>query len=159
MFVSSMFGIVKKTAIVIDSISKLAQPSLETIVITGRHHKSVNEEDFPFSGFKNENAFKIIRALWKKEKLESEVLNSNDEETEQAEKGSRSLDEASMEINLFNAEKVETEKQKMLEIVLPCSVDQFYSFFLADDAAIYSRKKHLEIKKATNVVATSWKKN
>lgn len=48
-----------------------------------------------------------------------------------------------MEINLFNPEKVETEKQKMLEIVLPCSVDQFYSFFLADDATVYSRKKHL----------------
>lgn len=71
-------------------------------------------------------------------------MNSNDEETEQSEKGgSRSLDDASMEINLFNAEKVETEKQKMLEIVLPCSVDQFYSFFLADDATVYSRKKHL----------------
>jgi hypothetical protein len=77
MFVSNMFGIVKKIAIVIDSISKLSQPSLETIVVTGRHHKSATEEDFSFSGFKNENAFKIVRALWKKEKLESEVLNSN----------------------------------------------------------------------------------
>lgn len=48
-----------------------------------------------------------------------------------------------MEINLFNPEKVETEKQKMLEIVLPCSVEQFYRFFLADDANVYSRKKHL----------------
>lgn len=71
MFVSNMFGIVKKTAIVIDSISKLTQPSPETITITGRHHKSNTEEEFCFSGFKNENAFKIIRALWKKEKLES----------------------------------------------------------------------------------------
>jgi hypothetical protein len=54
---------------------------------------------------------------------------------------------------------VETEKQKMLEIVLPCSVDQFYKFFLADDANVYSRKKHLEFKKATQVVATPWKPN
>ena len=114
MFVSNMFGIVKKIAIVIDSISKLSQPSLETIVVTGRHHKSISEEDFSFSGFKNENAYKIIRALWKKEKLESEVLNSNEEETEQSEKGSRNLEDGNIEINLFNAEKVETEKQKML---------------------------------------------
>jgi hypothetical protein len=59
---------------------------------------------------KNDNAYKIIRALWKKEKLSSEVLNSNDEEIDQSEKssGNRSLDEASMEVNLFNPEKVET---------------------------------------------------
>lgn len=48
-----------------------------------------------------------------------------------------------MEVNFFNPEKVETEKQKMLEIVLPCSVDQFYNFFLADGANVYSRVKHL----------------
>ena len=104
MFVSNMFGIVKKTAILIDSISKLTQPSPETIVIAGRDHKSLQEEEFTFSGFKNDNAFKIIKALWKKEKLSSEVLNSNDEEVEQSEKsgGNRNLDEASMEVNFFN---------------------------------------------------------
>ena len=47
----------------------------------------------------------------------------------------------------------------MLEIVLPCSVDQFYSFFLADGANVYSRVKHLEVKKATQIVATPWKQN
>jgi hypothetical protein len=64
-----------------------------------------------------------------------------------------------MEINLFNPEKVETEKQKMIEIVLPCSVDQFYNFFLADDATVYSRKKHLEVKKSTQIITTPWKQN
>jgi len=39
-----------------------------------------------------------------------------------------------MEINIFNPELVETEKQKMVEIILPCSLDQFYRFFLADNA-------------------------
>ena len=64
-----------------------------------------------------------------------------------------------MEINLFNPDKVETEKQKMLEIVLPCSVEQFYRFFLADDASVYSRKKHLEFKKGREVIPTPWKQN
>jgi hypothetical protein len=30
---------------------------------------------------------------------------------------------------------------------------------LADDAAVYPRSKHLEFKKATNIVVTPWKKN
>jgi len=39
MFVSNMFGIVKKTAIVIDSISKISQPSADSISIFGKAHK------------------------------------------------------------------------------------------------------------------------
>ena len=48
-----------------------------------------------------------------------------------------------MEINFFNPEIVETEKQKMIEIILPCSVEQFYTFFMADNATLYSKKRHL----------------
>lgn len=40
MFVSNMFGIVKKTAITIDTISKITQPSNDTIKITGKDSKS-----------------------------------------------------------------------------------------------------------------------
>lgn len=78
MFVSNMFGIVKKAAILIDSITKITQPSIEIISILGKDSRNQHEEEFIFSGFKNDNAYKIIRALWKKEKLSSEVLNAND---------------------------------------------------------------------------------
>ena len=47
----------------------------------------------------------------------------------------------------------------MLEIVFPCSVDQFYDYFFADDADLYSRKMHLESKKGHHIVMTPWKKN
>lgn len=47
----------------------------------------------------------------------------------------------------------------MVELILPCSLEQFYTFFLADDATVYPRNKHLEFKKATNIVVTPWKKN
>jgi len=77
MFVSNMFGIVNKTAIVIDTISKISEPTQNSITISGIADKHTIEEEFTFSGFKNDNAFKIIKALWKKEKLSSEVLNSN----------------------------------------------------------------------------------
>ena len=78
MFVSNMFGIVKKAAILIDSVTRITQPSIESISILGKDSRNQQEEEFIFSGFKNDNAYKIIRALWKKEKLSSEVLNAND---------------------------------------------------------------------------------
>jgi hypothetical protein len=97
--------------------------------------------------------------------LSSEVLSASNEEDGIVGEGEKianiqkSLDDANVEVNLFKAELVETEKQKMLEVVLPCSVEQFYNFFLSDDATVYSRKKHLEFKKGENVVMTPWKKN
>lgn len=30
----------------------------------------------------------------------------------------------------------------MVEIILPCSLDQFYRFFLADNAELYPKSKH-----------------
>ena len=160
MFVSNMFGRVKKTAIVIDSITRATQPSEDSIAISAKRHKSHLEEDFTFSGFKNNIPFIIITALWKKGTLSSEVLNSNPEEDNEEKPGSsRGLDDASIEINLFDTAAVEAEKQKMLEVVLPCSVEQFYNFFLADDANVYSRKQHFDFKKARNFVIGPWKMN
>lgn len=60
---------------------------------------------------------------------------------------------------MFNPLIVDAEKQKMLELVIPCSVEQFFTFFLADDAEVYPRRKHLELKKATRIVTTHWKRN
>lgn len=57
---------------------------------------------------------------------------------------SKHIDEGQVEVNFFNAQAVETEKQKIVEIILPCSVKQFYEFFLSDKATVYNRKKHLE---------------
>jgi len=47
-----------------------------------------------------------------------------------------------MEISIFNPLIVESEKQKMVEVALPCSIEQFYRFFLADDATVYPKTKH-----------------
>ena len=80
MFVSNMFGIVKKMAIVIDNISKISQSSNETIVINGKVNRSNVQEELIFTGFKNNSAFKIIKALWKKEKLSYQILSTNNEE-------------------------------------------------------------------------------
>jgi hypothetical protein len=149
MFVSNMFGIVKKTAIIIDTISRVSEVSSDTISIIGKDCKASKkdeEKEIFFSGFKNSNAFRIIYALWKKEKLSSEVLNPhNEEESEIGEKPSEGkfLDEGNMEMNFFNPEIVDTEKQKMMELILPCSLEQFYNFFIADGAEVYPRKKHL----------------
>jgi len=30
----------------------------------------------------------------------------------------------------------------MVEVILPCSIEQFYSFFLADEADLYPKSKH-----------------
>lgn len=40
MFVSNMFGFVKKTAIIIDTITKVIEPSTATILIIGKSFKS-----------------------------------------------------------------------------------------------------------------------
>ena len=80
------------------------------------------------------------------------------EQSEKINNEMKVLDEANVEINFFNPQIVDAEKQKIIEIVLPCSLEQFYNFFVGDEA-IYSRKKHLEGKKATNMVCTPWKKN
>lgn len=36
--------------------------------------------EYSFSGFKTNHAYTLIKALWKKETIESEVLNANDDE-------------------------------------------------------------------------------
>ena len=51
---------------------------MDTISVIGYDIKNQRkeEEEYIFSGFKNNNAYKIIYALWKKETLSSEVLTS-----------------------------------------------------------------------------------
>lgn len=53
MFVSNMFGLVNKTSIIIDTISKIIDISIDTISICGKSANSNFEQEFVFSGFKN----------------------------------------------------------------------------------------------------------
>jgi hypothetical protein len=62
------------------------------------------------------------------------------------------LDEGNIVANFFNPQSIESEKQKIAEFNLPCSIDQFYQFFLDDKASVYSRKKHLEFNLAERVL-------
>lgn len=48
-----------------------------------------------------------------------------------------------VEANFFNQETIDSSKQKIVDLVLPCTVQQFYDFFLCDKATVYNRKKHL----------------
>jgi len=79
MFVSNMFGFVKKIAIAFDSITNLTEITNEKITLAGKCYKDQSDstQEFTFSGFKNSNAFKMIKALWKREKLELDASGSN----------------------------------------------------------------------------------
>jgi hypothetical protein len=159
-FVSSMFGFVKKIAIPIDSISALKEPEQGSLLITGLRLDKNTEEDFAFSGFSNNHPFKIIRALWKREKLSAELMRNSEEEAVQEEdKLAAAFDGAELEIKQFKEAGADNQHVKMLEIVFPCSVEQFYDFFLADEALLYGRRQHLETRKAHTIVVSPWKKN
>jgi len=84
MFVSNMFGFVKKIAIPFDSITNMTEITNEKIILTARCLKDQSDstQEFTFSGFKNSNAFKMIKALWKREKLELDASASNSYESE-----------------------------------------------------------------------------
>ncbi len=71
------------------------------------------------------------------------ILEGEDKENEANERVASGFDNSEVEISLFQEKGSEREPVKMLEIVFPCSVEQFYDFFLADNANLYSRKKHL----------------
>lgn len=64
------------------------------------------------------------------------------------------MDEGQVEANFFNPRAVESEQQKIVEIQFPCSVEQFYNFFLADNANVYPRKKHLQFKGGKDIKQT-----
>ena len=68
MFVSNMFGIVKKIAISIDSIINVNYITDEKITLVGKCYRDPHDfvQEFSFSGFKNSNAFRMIKALWKR---------------------------------------------------------------------------------------------
>ena len=42
---------------------------------------------------------------------------------------------------------------------MPCSVKQFYEFFLSEKAVVYNRKKHLESRNSRDIVLTEWRNN
>ena len=69
------------------------------------------------------------------------------------------FDESEMEVSIFKEKGLDKEPIKMLQIVFPCSVQQFYQFFYADSAEVYPRSKHLEMKKAHSITVTPWKRN
>lgn len=69
------------------------------------------------------------------------------------------LDDGNVQANFFNPQVVDSEKQKIVEHILPCSVDQFYDFFLADNAEVYDRKKHLEKRNSHSINVTEWRKS
>ena len=66
------------------------------------------------------------------------------------------LDDSQMEISLFKDTGADRQSIKMLEIVFPCSIQHFYDFFLADEAELYGRKKHLESRKAHTIQCSKW---
>ena len=143
-FVSSMFGIVKKMAIPIDSITELTQPQSKSITIQGRRQDKSIEEEFVFTGLADGHAFKIIHALWKREKLSAEMMHNTEQQKQN--EGSKHVgvfDDSQMEVNIFKETGADKQSIKMLEIVFPCSVEQFYEYFFADTADMYSRKQHL----------------
>lgn len=43
--------------------------------------------------------------------------------------------------------------------MLPCTVPQFYDFFISDKASVYHRRKHLELRKSREIKITEWRKS
>ena len=71
-----MFGIVKKCTIEINDITKIEENSTANSITIGENSDG-NEVEYYFGNFKNSNAYKLMRALWKGEKLGSDVLTAN----------------------------------------------------------------------------------
>lgn len=91
--------------------------------------------------------------LWKGERIEAKILGSNEEGRD------GELDDSNMEIDFFNKEVSLSDKQTLAKITFPCSIDQYFDFFLADEASLFSASDYLVFKKAENVKATKWIKN
>lgn len=53
-----------------------------------------------------------------------------------------------MEVDFFNNEVSLKDKQTLTKIYFPCSVQQYYDFFLSDKASLLSCDKYLELKKS-----------
>lgn len=138
-FNSNMFGITKQFSIVIDNITRL---ELEKKKIVGVcKNNSGQEESFVFSNFVNVDfAYKLMHGLWKGERIEAKILGSNDEAKE------GELDDSNMEISFFNNEVSLNDKQTLAKINFPCSLDQYFDFFLSDDASLLSAADFLTFK-------------
>lgn len=72
-----MFGLIKKCCIKIDSITKIEEVGESTIMIT----EKVDGQDieYTFGSFKGNNAYQLMKALWKGEQIESDVFKSQSE--------------------------------------------------------------------------------
>lgn len=147
-----MFGITKQFSIIIDNITKL---ELEGKKIMGVCKNTLGvEESFVFSNFVNVNfAYKLMHGLWKGERIEAKILGSNEEDKD------GELDDSNMEIDFFNSEVSLSDKQTLAKINFPCSIDQYFDFFLSDDASLLSAADFLSFKDAKNIKATKWVKN
>ena len=71
--------------------------------------------------------------MWKREKVSADLM-VNEEESEKEPKIVGVLDNSDMEISIYKETGSDRQQIKMLEIVFPCSVEQFYEFFLSDNA-------------------------
>ncbi len=38
-------------------------------------------------------------------------------------------------------------------------MEQYYNFFLADNATVYPRKRHLELRESKDITVTQWRKS
>lgn len=63
LFIANMFGLIKKCCISIDSITKIEEISDSTIAIGEK--VDGQEIEYIFGSFKGNNAYQLMRALWK----------------------------------------------------------------------------------------------
>lgn len=97
-----------------------------------------------------------MRGLWKGEQIEPRILNEDEEG-----KGGEQIqmDKSQLEVSFFNPESSADSQQTIAEITFPCSVQQYYDYFLKDKSTIYGILQHLEKKQAQNIEITEWKRN
>lgn len=75
LFIANMFGLVKKCTIKIENINKIeeSQGSSTITIIESIDGQPV---EYVFGSFKNNNAYQLMRALWKGEKIGSDVFKN-----------------------------------------------------------------------------------
>jgi len=70
------------------------------------------------------------------------------------------MDRSKLEISFFDAAAQSGESmQTIAEITFPCTVQQYYDYFLADKCSLFGIRQHFEKKQAENIQITEWKKN
>lgn len=70
------------------------------------------------------------------------------------------MDNTKMEVSFFDAASQSGDiAQTIAEITFPCTVQQYYDYFIADKSTLYGIRQHLEKKQAENIQITDWKRN